>query len=174
MKSLLAAACFAGALVLVVGVSSAAAGSSTVNGTIHCDPSASACQINPLLVGSDGVTLPGNCPAFLTTDPWELNFTSGNAVQHGTSNKNGDWGGGTAEGPAVLTMSDGTPEYAGHATAWFGGGNNSGAQTEGGFTLTFNGSGAAGTISIHVDQHSTTNNGGTPTSNVFNVTVSCS
>jgi hypothetical protein len=174
MKGLLAAVLSAGVLVLIVGATAATAGSSTVNGTAHCDPSDPACQINPLLTGSGGVTLPGNCPAFLTTDAWELNFTSGNAVQHGTENKNGDWGGGTVEGPAILTMSDGTPEYSGHATAWFGGGNNSGGQSEGGFTLTFNGSGTAGTISIHVDQHSTTNNSGTPTSNVFHVTVTCS
>jgi hypothetical protein len=29
-------------------------------------------------------------------------------------------------------------------------------------------------VSIHVDEHSTTNNSGTPTSNVFDATVSCS
>ena len=174
MKSLLAAVFTAGVLVLVVGVTAAAAGSSTVNGTVHCDPSDAACQINPLLTGPPPIPLPGNCPAFLSTDAWSLNFTSGNAVMHGTTNKNGDWGGGTAEGPAALTSSTGAVEYTGHATAWFGGGNNAGGQTEGGFTFTFNGSGDAGTISIHIDQHSTTNNGGTPTSNVFNVAVSCS
>jgi hypothetical protein len=64
-------------------------------------------------------------------------------------------------------------ESTGHATVWGGGGNNSGGQTEGGFTLNFNGSGLAGAISIHANQHSTTNNAGTPTSNVFDASLTC-
>jgi hypothetical protein len=124
------------------------------------------------------VPLPSSCPAFLSTDAWVLNFTGGNSVSHGTLNNNGDWGGSTAEGPAVL--SDGaTTEYAGHLTEWGGGGQNSNpggiptAQSENGFTLNFNGAGPAGSISIHVNQHSTTNNSGTPTANTFNVVVTC-
>jgi hypothetical protein len=174
MKGLLAALLTAGALVLVVGAGTASAAPTTVNGTVHCDPSDPTCPINPLLTGPAGVPLPAGCPAFLSTDAWSLDLVSGNTTFHGTENKNGDWGGETGEGQAQLTSSDGTVQYAGHATIWGGGGNNSGGQTEGGFTLTFHGTGTAGTIDIHVDQHGTTNNAGTPTGNVFNVTVTCS
>ena len=181
MKGLLAVMFSAGVLVLVVGVTAAAAGSVTQNGTTHCNPADALCGANPLLAGPPPsfVSIPANCPAFLSTDAWTLNFVDGNSVSHGTLNKNGDWGGFTAAGPAVLTSSDGTVEYVGHATEWGGGGQNSNPggpplnQSEGGFTLHFNGSGPAGTLSIHVDQHSTTNNSGTPTSNVMNVSVSC-
>jgi hypothetical protein len=168
-------------VVLTVGVVSASAGSSTQNGTTHCDPADPSCT-GPLLTGPPPpfVSIPANCPAFLSTDAWSLSFVGGNSVSHGTLNKNGDWGGFTATGPAVLTSSDGTVQYAGHATEWGGGGQNSDPggpptnQSEGGFTLHFNGTGPAGTLDIHVDQHSTTNNSGAPTSNVFTVTVSCS
>jgi hypothetical protein len=177
MKSPFVAALLAAlTLCLAAGVSVAYAGGSTTNGTGHCNPSDPGCGANPLLTGPAPpfVTVLGNCPAFLFTDGWILNFVTGNAVFHDTTNKNGDWGGFTAEGPAVLASSDGTAQYAGHATEWGGGGNNSGGQTEGGFTLNFNGSGLAGAISIHVNQHSTTNNGGTPTSNTLGAVVSCS
>jgi hypothetical protein len=136
--------------------------------------------MNPILTGPAQVPLPANCPGFLSTDSWTLAYTGGNSVSHGTQNKNGDWGGDTAEGPAVLKKSDGTVQYSGHATEWGGGGQNSNPggdplnQSENGFTLDFNGSGSAGTLSIHVNSHSTTNNAGTPTSNVFDVTVTCS
>jgi hypothetical protein len=43
-----------------------------------------------------------------------------------------------------------------------------------GFTLTFNGSGPAGNISIHASGHTSTNNSGTTTSNFQNGTVTCS
>ena len=183
MKSPLVAALVAAvALCLTAGIATASAGSPTQNGTTHCDLSDPSCGFNPLLTGPPppGVSIPANCPAFLSTDAWALNFVSGNSVSHGTLNKNGDWGGGTGEGPAVLTTSDGTVQYSGHATEWGGGGQNSNPggpptqQSEFGFTFNFNGSGPAGTVSIHVNQHSTTNNSGTPTSNVFGVTVSCS
>jgi hypothetical protein len=154
-----------------------------MNGTTHCNPGDPACGQNPVLTGQPlppGVTIPANCPAFLSTDAWTLNFVGGNSVSHGTLNKNGDWGGETAEGPAVLMSSDGTVQYSGHATEWGGGGQNSNPggdptqQSEGGFTFHFIGSGPAGNIDIHAHQHSTTNNSGTPTSNVFDVTVTCS
>lgn len=178
-KHLAAAVLAAGVLSLgglALAVATASAGSSTINGTTHCDAADPLCGLNPILTGPPPpfVTIPGNCPAWLSTDSWSLNFVSGNSVSHGTENKNGDWGGGTAEGPAELTSSAGTVEYAGHATDWGGGGNNSGGQSEGGFTFTFHGSGPAGTLDIHVDQHSTTNNAGTPTSNVQNISVTCS
>ena len=47
-------------------------------------------------------------------------------------------------------------------------------QSEMGFTLHFNGSGPDGTLDIHADGHSTTNNSGTLTSSVMHVNVSCS
>jgi hypothetical protein len=177
MKSPFVAAFFAAlALCLAAGVSVANAGGSTLNGTTHCNPADPLCGFNPLLTGPAPpfVTFIGSCPDFLATATWALNFTGGNSVFHGTQNKNGDWGGATATGPAVLTSSDGTVQYSGHATEWFGGGNNSGGQSEGGFTTNFNGSGVAGAISIHAHGHSTTNNAGTQTSNVFSATVTCS
>ena len=175
----------AGALVAAVvvmaglGVFSSSAFASATNGTTHCDPSNAICGLNPVLTGPPPpfVTIPANCPSFLSTDAWSLDFVSGNAVSHGTSNKNGDWGGVTAEGQAVLTTHDGTAQYAGHLTEWGGGGQNSPSgtnQTEGGFTLTFHGSGVAGNLSIHADSHSTTNNSGTPTANHNSAIVSCS
>jgi hypothetical protein len=163
------------ALLLAAGASVAYGGGSTTNETGHCNSSDPTCGANPLLTGPipPFVTVQGSCPGFLSTDSWALNFVDGKAVSHFTENKNGGWGTFTAQGPAVLTSSDETVQYAGHATEWGGGGNNSGGQSEGGFTLNFNGSGLAGTISIHANQHSTTNNAGTPTSNVFSATVTC-
>jgi hypothetical protein len=129
------------------------------------------------------VTVGTNCPSFIESGTWELNFVSGNAVVHGTMNKNGDWGGATAEGQANLTLDlplGNTVEYSGHLQEWGGGGQNSNPggmptnQSENGFTLNFNGSGIAGNISIHANTHMTTNNSGTPTSNVGNGTVTCS
>jgi hypothetical protein len=61
----------------------------------------------------------------------------------------------------------------GHVTQWFGQGNNAGGQTETGFTLSYNGSGPAGNISIHANGHATTNNAGTTTSNFSNASVTC-
>jgi hypothetical protein len=183
MKSSFVAALLAAlALCLAAGVAVASAGGSTLNGTTHCNSADPLCGLNPILTGPaplGQVTIVGTCPDFLTTDDWALNFTDGNAVSHGTQNKNGDWGGGTANGRAVLTSSDGTVQYTGQATEWFGGGQNSNPggpptnQSEFGFTFHFNGSGPAGTISIHIHQHQTTNNAGTPTSNVSGATVTC-
>lgn len=144
----------------------------------------SAADVN-LLTGPPSMTLPANCPLFLSSVPWSLDFTNGNGVFYGTANKNGDWGGGNFEGPANLTTSDGTVvvQYSGHAHVWFGGGQNSVSsdptapptnQGEQGATLTFNGSGIAGTISIHATMHMTQNNNGQPTANVQNIAVSCS
>ena len=183
-KTFALAACLAaGALTIgtsatVLSATSAFASPSNgvTNGTTHCDPSDPLCGANPVLQGPPPpfVLIPSNCPSFLSTDAWSLDFVGGNAVSHGTTNKNGDWGGFTATGQAVLTTSDGTVQYAGHLTEWGGGGNNKAAQTEGGFTLTFNGTGIAGNLTIHVDSHSTTNNGGTPTSGHNSATVTCS
>jgi hypothetical protein len=167
---------------LAVGVATASGGGSTINGTTHCNPGDPICGLNPILTGTGPpppfVTVTGNCPAFLFTDPWELNFVDGNSVSHGTLNKNGDWGGGTANGTAVL-MDGNTLEYSGQATEWGGGGQNSNPggpptnQSAGGFTFHFNGSGPAGTITIHIHSHQTTNNSGTPTSSVDGGAVTC-
>jgi hypothetical protein len=160
--------------------------SSTSNGTMHCDLSSSQCQhmVGPIIPPGPlppGVVIPGNCPAFLSTGNWMLAFVSGNAVMHFTQNANGDWGGLTATGQAQLTnLTTGTVEYAGQATEWGGGGQNSNPggpptqQSAGGFTSHFHGSGPAGSIDISASQHSTTNNAGTPTANKFNVNVTCS
>ena len=173
MKHSLAAALLAAGVLSLGGLALAVA-TASAGSALHCNPSSSQCPVGSLITGPSPVPLPGNCPSWLSTDTWSLDFTDGNAVLHESTNKNGDWGGVTAEGPAALTSFDGTVQYAGHATEWGGGGNNSGGQTEGGFTLTFHGSGIAGSLSIHVDGHSTTNNGGIQTNNFTNVAVSCS
>jgi hypothetical protein len=164
--------------------SSAFANSSNgaTNGTTHCALSDPSCGANPALTGPPPpfVTVASNCPSFVSTDAWSLDFVSGNSVSHGTDNKNGSWGGGTVEGQAVLTTSDGTVQYAGHLQQWFGGGQNTPdgssqiGQTENGFTTNFNGSGIAGSISIHASGHGTINNNGTTTSNHMTATVTCS
>lgn len=181
MKSSFVATLLAALVVcLATGLSVAYAGGSTVNGTGHCDLSDPACTsslgLDPLFGGPAPpfISVQGDCPAFLFADPWVLSFVDGSAVFHGTANKNGDWGGFTAQGSAVLTSSDDTVQYAGHATEWGGGGNNSGGQGEGGFTFNYTGSGPAGAISIHANGHMTTNNAGMPTSNVSNATLICS
>ena len=80
----------------------------------------------------------------------------------------------------MLATSDGTVQYTGHLTQWYGSGQNSnpgGAptqQSETGFTVNFNGSGPAGSISIHANSHLTTNNAGTQTAQTMTGTVSCS
>jgi hypothetical protein len=124
----------------------------------------------PFDLGPSPVGLPANCP-FPNGDA-NFIFQSGTVVQHDSSNKNGNWGGMTAEGAAEFY--DGTtPLYQGHLTLWEGGGNNAQAQSENGFTLDFNGSGAAGTLHVHVDAHGTTNNAGAQTANHQNISISC-
>jgi hypothetical protein len=130
------------------------------------------------------VSIPANCPGFLSTGTWEVDFTDGNAHSHFTINKNGDWGGGTANGPAqfVLTNPDRTTtvEYTGQATEWFDGGQNSNPggdptqQSVNSFTVHFNGNGPAGSLDVHANGHMTTNNAGTLTANVANANVRCS
>jgi hypothetical protein len=185
----LAPAAFLAAGALTVGgfaLSSPSAFANSSNGathvTTHCDPSDPACQLNPALTGPPPpfVTIAPNCPSFISTDSWTLDFVSGNSVSHGTDNKNGSWGGGTAEGQAVFTTSDGTVQYTGHLQEWFGGGQNTPdgssqvGQGENGFTTNFNGSGVAGKLSIHASGHMTFNNSGRLTANTTNAQVTCS
>jgi hypothetical protein len=183
MKPRTVAALLAAVVVcLGAGVTVAYAGGSTQTGQMHCNSGDPLCGFNPVVTGPAPpfVQVGGNCPAFLTTDTWALNFTDGNGHFHFTQNTNGDWGGGTANGSADLTSSVGALEYTGQATVWFGGGQNSNPggpptqQSVNGFTFHFNGSGPAGTISIQAHSHQTTNNAGTPTSNVNAGTVTCS
>lgn len=162
-------------LMTSIGVAWAAPGAPS--GAVHGDPTLA----NPVITGPAPVTLPGNCPAFLSSDPWVLDFTGGgNLVSYGTINKNGDWGGANAQGPAALSSSDGTVQYSGHLHVWFGGGQNSNPggpptqQSETGFTLAFNGSGIAGNVTINANMHSTTNNNGVTTNNILNIKVACS
>jgi hypothetical protein len=171
-----AAALVTGSVGLFTANAFAKGSNGATNGTMHCNPSDPACGANPVITGPPPpfVVVPANCPSWFSTDAWNVNLTGGNSVGHGTSNSNGDWGGGTAEGPAVLTTSDGTPQYSGHATEWFGGGNNKAGQSEQGFTVNFTGTGIAGTISIHANGHMTTNNAGTQTVNFNSATVICS
>jgi hypothetical protein len=124
----------------------------------------------PFDLGPSPVGLPANCP-FANGDA-NLVILSGTFVMHDTSNKNGDWSGATAQGTAQFYEGT-TPLYQGHLTLHEGGGNNAQAQTENGFTLDFDGSGAAGTLHIHVDANGTTNDGGTQTANHQNVSISC-
>lgn len=183
MRNLSTRVALAAALTIAIGglvgfapAASASSSKGATNGTGHCDPSSSICGSNPVLQGPlpPFATISPNCPAFLSTDTWTLDFVGGNSVSHETTNKNGDWGGFTAEGQAVLSTSDSTVQYAGHLTEWGGGGNNSGGQTEGGFTLDFNGSGIAGNITLHIDGHTTTNNGGTSTAGTQHARITCS
>jgi hypothetical protein len=124
------------------------------------------------------VAIAPNCPSFISSGTWTLDFVSGNGVSHQTSNNNGGWGGASAEGPGVLTTtSDGTVQYSGHLQNRGSSGNNSlsgNNQSVNDFTLDFNGTGIAGSISIHVNNHVTTNDGGAVTSLFETGNISCS
>jgi hypothetical protein len=170
---------------LAISSAPAFAASATQNSNTHCNPADPTCGpgfFQGIITGPPPpfVTVPANCPAWFSTDSWAVNFTDGNSVMHFTQNKNGDWGGGTATGSAVLVTSDGTVQYSGHATVWGGGGQNSNPggnptqQSVNGFTVHFIGSGPTGSIDIHAHSHSTTNNAGTPTANVIGASVTCS
>jgi hypothetical protein len=116
-------------------------------------------------------SLPANCP-FPNADA-NFIFSNGNTVSHDTSNKNGDWGGFTAEGTATF-YEDTTPWYTGHLSMWGGGGNNAKSQNENGSTMDFHGTGAAGSLDIHANFHATFNAAGTMTANVQNIKITCS
>ena len=152
-----AAAALAATIGLGAGAASAAAQTGSAAGM-------------PFDLGPSPVGLPGNC-LFANGDAnWV--FSSGTVVMHETTNKNGDWGGMTAEGTAQFYEGT-TPLYQGHLTVWFGGGNNAKGQSEGGFTVNFNGTGADGSLSLHANGHMTTNAAGTQTANPQNVSISC-
>jgi hypothetical protein len=102
-------------IALVAGVM-ALSGSAAFASAVHLPATAA----NPALTGPSPptVTIPSNCPAFVGSDAWVLNFVSGNAVSYGTSNKNGDWGGGNAEGIGLFQTSDGTVQYHRWGASW--------------------------------------------------------
>ena len=116
-------------------------------------------------------TPPPNCP--FSTGDLALVWVSGTMVSHDSTNKNGDWGGQTVQGTAQFQV-NGTTLYTGHGTFWVGSGNNKAGQTEFGITSNFSGTGSAGSFSLHIDGHMTTNNAGTPTASVMHVSPSCS
>ena len=118
-------------------------------------------------LGPDPMGLPSNCP-FPNSDA-NFVFLAGSTVSHDSSNKNGDWGGQTAQGPAAF-YEDSTAIATGHLTIWGGGGNNAKGQNEGGLTLNF----TSPSLTIHVNFHGTVNANGTPTANATNVQVTCS
>ena len=120
-------------------------------------------------LGPSPVGLPPSCQ-FPNADANFL-FLAGSAVFHDTSNKNGDWGGETVQGPAVF-FEDSTAIATGHLTIWGGGGNNARGQNEGGLTLNF--ASSDGTVTIHVNFGGTVNANGTPTANHANVQIACS
>jgi hypothetical protein len=185
------AVCLAGTLTIAgFGMQASHAFASSSNGatnsTIHCDPSNPQCGPFPGAAWNPAITTPlptyvtiaPNCPSLISSGTWTLDFVSGNAVSHQTSNKNGGWGGASAEGPAVLTAtSDGAVQYSGHLQNRGNSGNNSltgNNQSVNDFTLDFNGSGTVGSISIHVNNHVTTDNSGAVTSLFETGSISCS
>jgi hypothetical protein len=147
-----------------------AGGGGAQNGTVHT---------NVFFFPLDGTNAPPSCTA-LVSFPAAFSSDDVNGVQHGTVNKNGGWGGETYTGDATLYSlngdgSLGAAQYVGHVTEWDGGGNNSGGQSEGGFTLDFHGTSVANpsqTLQIHGNGHVTTNNGGIQTAAFMNVRCS--
>lgn len=156
----------AGALAATVGLCAAPAFGARAQQT-HVNGSVAGMTFD---LGPSPVGLPPSCQ-FANGDA-NFVFVSGNGVFHDTANSNGDWGGETMEGTAVFYEGT-TPLYQGHLTIWEGGGNNARGQNEGGLTLSFNGTGAGGTLQILVAGHMTTNAQGQPTANAQSVTVTC-
>jgi hypothetical protein len=99
--------------------------------------------------------IPGSCPFDATG---QFLMTGGNALLHSTSNNNGDWGGGTAEGPAILSWSSSATTYTGRLTTWGGSGGNGTGQFETGETFTFNGTSNAPlpqSLTVQIHWHAT-------------------
>jgi len=182
------------ASVLAVGGMAVVAGPATLAGATAQTGSASSLPpevLSPL----DGQVASSGCPASALSDWGVLVFSSGTTVNHDSTNNNGDWGGGTIEGTATITLYTNAPAdpsdpsslpsgqdpsfgpFTGHLTEWFGGGNNSRGQGEGGFTFSFHGVSANGvTVDVQQHQHQTFSaaNGGTPTANVGGGSITCS
>jgi hypothetical protein len=102
-----------------------------------------------------GVRISGNCPGFLFTDSPTIDFSSGKAVFYGpVSNLNTN--GGNVEGTATLTFASTTATYVGHLHLWFGQNINNQGQSYFGQTLTFQGSGTLGALTITASGGQTT------------------
>jgi hypothetical protein len=98
-------------------------------------------------------------------------------VAHQTSSTNGGWGGAGARPVVLTTIFDGTVQYSGHLQNRGHSGNNSltgDNQRLNDSTLDFNGNGAGGSISIHVNNHVPTNNSGAVTTLFETGNLSCS
>lgn len=141
----------------------------------HCDPSTPECGLNPALQGPPPpfATIDSSCPAFISTDAWNLDFTDGRAETYDITHGNADAGGFSAEGRATLSTSDNTVQYAGRLTERGTSRTSTAGQTATGFTLAFEGTGVAGHITIRVRFRSTVDATGTPTSSVHRASVIC-
>jgi hypothetical protein len=123
------------------------------------------------------VPVPSNCGF----DANALFTITGNGTSHGVQNKNGNWGGQTFTGIAVLTDpgNDGfNGPYTGQATGWGGGGTNIGGddttgQLEGGQTFHFHGTNGTQSLDIVFDWHYTQNDKGVPTA-INKIVFTCS
>lgn len=147
---------------VVLGMGSAPAGASAT----HVGASGLTLDLGPSPTG-----IPANCPFGI--GDFALAFTAGNAVQYGTATS----GGSTVTGPAVLSL-DGTPVYAGRATAWDGGSSNHLGGLAFADTLAFMGTGLAdssASLSIHVSEAMAVPPGATaPAASPLNINIVCS
>ena len=146
----------------LLGVAAVPAGATAQTG----DATGFSMDLGPAPVGT-----PANCPFSGGADA-SFVMLSGTMVGHDSQNKNGDWGGETIEG--IAQFDAGGILYTGHLTLWGGGGNNIVGQSEGGFTLTFHGSGSDGTLDLHVTGHNTVSASGNQVGNVQNGSITCS
>lgn len=124
--------------------------------------------------GTPGVKVKGDCPSFLFNDDIGLTFTSGNAVSYGPT-PNPMTFGGNAEGNGVLTDNGSATSYQGHLHAWFGVNVNptGNAQNYNGTTVSFHGSGPAGSIQLNASFGGGSSASGRPTDWV-QLDISCS
>ena len=162
-----------GSLVHSTGIAALAITAAVSFGAV---PASAAAQTGPITPGTpfDLGPSPTGLPSTCSFPNGDANFVfgAGSFVSHDSQNKNGDWGGETLQGPAVF-YEDATPIAQGHLTIWFGGGNNARGQNEGGATINYTGSGASGSVAIHVNVHSTVNVQAQPTANILNVNITC-
>jgi hypothetical protein len=121
-------------------------------------------DLGPLPPPSKGIDVVGNCPSFAFTDNVALQFTSGTAHNYGPGPNPGTFGG-NAEGNGTL-LDNGSPAgYTGHLHAWFGVNINptGNLQNYNGETVSFHGSGPAGSIQINASFGGGSSASGNPT-----------
>jgi hypothetical protein len=123
-----------------------------------------------------GVSVVGDCPGYLFTDDMAFKFTSGSAVGYGPASNPLTFGG-NAQGDAFLfDRTTASPTgYAGHLHVWFGVNVNptGNLQNYNGETVSFNGSGPAGSITINASFGGGQSASGNPTG-WAHVKVTCS